>query len=297
MADDKLPVIALQAGTAAQGCSRRQLVRGAAFAACAPALGALVGCARRISPERDVNVAPPVDGQLVVSPSDVRELARAGGAVIAHNPCISTPVLIVNTGSGFLAMGARCPHANCEIAWVQEDRQAECPCHGSRFAGDGTVLSGPATTDLPTYPAALDASGAVVVNLFAGDKVFPPVKNGSVTIDLSDPKYRPLQSAGGAVVGHPDGSPSPIVVTRPTTDPAAPNGGFLVLFAVCPHLSCTVQPLAGRLHCPCHGSVFLLDGTVINPPAVDSLPPVPFTFQPGLSGPGTIIVEQLGVTC
>src|SRR5205823_3794593 len=206
MADDKLPVIALPTGMPGQGCSRRQLMRGAALAACAPAVGALVGCGR-IPPDRDVNVGAPVDGKLVLSTSDVRELARAGGAIVA--------------------MSALCPHANCEIAWVEKDRQAECPCHGSRFAGDGTVLSGPAVTDLQTYPAILDASGSVVVNLFAGDKVFPPVTNGSVVIDLAEPKYRTLQSPGGAVVGHPDGAPSPIVVTRPDP-PVTAQGGFLV---------------------------------------------------------------------
>ena len=297
MADDKLPVVPLQPDTAGPGCSRRQLVRGAALAACAPALGALVGCARRISPDRDVNVGPPVDGRLVVSTSDARELGQAGGAVVVHNPCIGTPVLVVNTGSGFLAMSALCPHANCQIAWVPEDRQAECPCHGSRFAGDGRVLNGPALVDLPAYPAAVDPSGAVVISLFAGDKIFPAVTNGSVVINLADPKYRVLQTPGGAVVGHPDGSPSPIVLTRPVSPPATAQGGIVVLSALCPHLACTVQPLSGQLHCPCHGSVFLLDGTVINGPAVDSLPALPFTFQASSSGPGTITVDQLGLTC
>src|SRR5437660_11921364 len=110
MPDEKLPLIALRdPGTPGQACSRRQLVRGAALAACAPALGALTGCARRVSPERSVTVAAPVDGKLVLSTNDVRELARAGGAVIARNPCIP-PVLIANTGAGILALGALCPH-------------------------------------------------------------------------------------------------------------------------------------------------------------------------------------------
>jgi Rieske Fe-S protein len=190
-------------------------------------------------------------------------------------------------------MNALCPHANCEIAWVPEDRQAECPCHGSRFAGDGTVLNGPATVDLPAYPATLNADGTVAINLFAGDKIFPPVSNGSVVIHLDDPKYRALQTPGGAIVGHPDGAPSPIVVTRPGP-PIASQGGFLVLSALCPHLNCTVQPLAGQLHCPCHGSAFLLDGTVINPPAVDPLQTLQFTFEPVSN---TITVDQLGFTC
>src|SRR5882757_4729621 len=210
MADDKLPLVPLQPDTTGLGFSRRQLVRGAALAACAPALGPLVGCARRISPNRDVNVGPPVDGRLVVSTTEARELGRAGGAVVVHTPCIANPVLVVNTGSGFLAMNALCPHANCEIAWVPEDRQAECPCHGSRFAGDGTVLNGPAVVDLPAYPATLNADGTVAINLFAGDKIFPPVSNGSIVIHLDDAKYRALQTPGGAIVGHPDGAPSPI---------------------------------------------------------------------------------------
>jgi cytochrome b6-f complex iron-sulfur subunit len=296
MADDKLPMVPLQPDTAGLGCSRRQLVRGAALAACVPALGALVGCARRISPNRDVNVGPPVDGRLVVSTTDARELGRAGGAVVVHSPCIVNPVLVVNTGSGFLAMNALCPHANCEIAWVPEDRQAECPCHGSRFAGDGTVLNGPAVVDLAAYPAALDASGAVVISLFTGDKIFPAVSNGSVVIDLADPKYAKLQTPGGAIVGHPEGAPFPIVLTRPGP-PTTAQGGIVVLSALCPHLACTVLPLSERLHCPCHGSVFLLDGTVLNGPAVDPLPQLPFTFRAGPPGPGTITVDQLGFTC
>lgn len=298
MANEKVSLAALQPATVERACSRRQLLGTAALAACAPAIGALAGCARRIAPDRVVNSANPVDGQLVLSTSDVRELARAGGAVVVHNPC-TNPVLVVNTGTGILAMGALCPHASCEIAWVEEDRQAECPCHGSRFAGDGTVLNGPAAIDLPTYPATIDASGTVVVNLFAGDKIFPAVTNGLVVIDLSDPKYKLLQTVGGAIVGHPDGSPFPIVLTRPATLPATAQGGLVVLSALCTHLTCSVQPLAGTevLHCPCHGSEFTLNGGVTHGPAVDPLSPLSFTFTPGASPATGIVTVQLGSVC
>jgi cytochrome b6-f complex iron-sulfur subunit len=297
MADDKLPVVPSQPETPGLGCSRRQLVRGAALAACAPALGALVGCARRISPDRVVNAATPLDGQLVLSTTDVRELARAGGAVVVHNSC-TNPVLVVNTGTGILAMDALCPHARCEIAWVEEDRQAECPCHGSRFAGDGTVLNGPATIDLPTYPATIDSAGTIVVSLLAGDKFFPAVSNGSVVIDLSDPKYKNLQTPGGAIVGHPNGSRIPIALTR-IAAPTGTDSGLVVLSALCTHLNCSVQPLVGAaaLHCPCHGSEFALDGKVTKSPAVDSLFPLPFTFQPGVSATTGIVTVELGPAC
>jgi Rieske Fe-S protein len=263
--------------------TRRQLVRRAVAAACAPALArGMAGCARRISPNRDVQGGTLVDGRIVLPAAQVPELDRPGGAVVLHTPCAPRPVLIANTGTGFVALQAICPHAGCELAWVGEDLQAECPCHGSRFAGDGTVLNPPARTDLQAYPASRDpTTGDVRLHLFAGDSVFPPVQNGKVVFALAS--YPALQQSGGAVLGHPEGMSGPLLVTRPdaTANPVA-------LSAVCTHQQCTVQPApagapgAFTLYCPCHGSAFDLAGKVTHAPANVDLGQLPLELAAGV---------------
>ena len=45
----------------------------------------------------------------------------------------------------------RCPHLGCALKWNPQEHSWDCPCHGSRFSADGTLLDGPATGDLGNY--------------------------------------------------------------------------------------------------------------------------------------------------
>ena len=42
----------------------------------------------------------------------------------------------------------RCTHVGCLLRWNGAERIWNCPCHGSRFDVDGSVLEGPATSPL-----------------------------------------------------------------------------------------------------------------------------------------------------
>ena len=41
----------------------------------------------------------------------------------------------------------RCPHMGCKLVWNPEERSWDCPCHGSRFAENGSLLDNPAGRD------------------------------------------------------------------------------------------------------------------------------------------------------
>ena len=147
--------------------SRRSMMKTAALVP----LAAKAGCIRRIPTNRSVKVPAAVDGDVAISLAQAPELSRAGGAIVVRPDRSPGGYLVANTGTGYLALRAECPHEGCEVAWVQEDRQVECPCHGSRFAGDGKLpaavrpLNIPSGAPLPAYRPGVRVATVTVISL------------------------------------------------------------------------------------------------------------------------------------
>jgi Rieske Fe-S protein len=57
-------------------------------------------------------------------------------------------VAIYHDATGLIIFDNTCTHMGCPTDWNKEDKTWDCPCHGSRFHWDGTVINGPATQRL-----------------------------------------------------------------------------------------------------------------------------------------------------
>ncbi len=136
------------------GISRRDFLDEIAAAALGVAgLGALVVTVRYLSP--NVLFEPPTSFR-VGTPD---EYPVNSVAYIADQQ-----VYIVRVPQGFFAASAICTHLGCITQWKQEQDLIACPCHGSKFRRDGTVVSGPAPRPLPHYAMRLMPDGYLLVD-------------------------------------------------------------------------------------------------------------------------------------
>ncbi|MGK9170183.1 FAD-dependent oxidoreductase [Inquilinus limosus] len=87
------------------------------------------------------------DSQSIVSSPD--EIAPGQGGVIMRG---EDKIAAWRDEAGTLSLlSATCTHKGCTVTWNNADRTWDCPCHGSIFAADGTVIHGPAKEPLPNF--------------------------------------------------------------------------------------------------------------------------------------------------
>lgn len=67
------------------------------------------------------------------------------GKVLRHE---GKSAAVYNDGETTHVLSPVCPHAGCYVQFNIAERTWDCPCHGSRFAATGRLMSGPAVSDL-----------------------------------------------------------------------------------------------------------------------------------------------------
>ena len=74
---------------------------------------------------------------------------------------LEIPAVVIHAEAGFSALSLSCPHLGCTVEQTADG--FACPCHGSTFTADGTVLTGPAETSLPPLQIEQNAEGHLIL--------------------------------------------------------------------------------------------------------------------------------------
>lgn len=97
--------------------------------------------------------------------------------------------IIINRGAGnvFFALNSECRHASCVVDAFDPDEQGlRCPCHQSLYGIDGSILQGPATRDLLTYPIQYDGGDLLTIQVPGLDFTLTP----SLAVDAAGRRFR-----------------------------------------------------------------------------------------------------------
>jgi Rieske Fe-S protein len=121
-------------------------------------LGAMLpGCAALA-----VSTVPVEDGALRIRLADHPDLSRPGGSARIRPQGGTDLVYVLALDDGtYAAVSPICTHQGCTVEVA--GRFLECPCHGSVYTHEGTVVQGPAEAPLTRFPIEHLEDGILVI--------------------------------------------------------------------------------------------------------------------------------------
>ena len=78
--------------------------------------------------------------------ADAQDIPPGEGAVVRRG--LAKHAVYHGEDGVFVERSAVCTHVGCIVHWNSFEKCWDCPCHGSQFLPDGTVINGPAITPL-----------------------------------------------------------------------------------------------------------------------------------------------------
>ena len=81
----------------------------------------------------------------------VKQLDQEGKILDKTNAAQAVLIFRNPEDNNLSALNPKCPHQSCTVDIKSEDKLLACPCHGSKFAFDGTVINGPAKKPLNKF--------------------------------------------------------------------------------------------------------------------------------------------------
>jgi len=147
MKSAKLPICGVE-------CSRRALLQGLGAAALVSIVPSCTQAGSDLPTGKSTSCTG-TDVCLDLADPANAALASPGGALLVDTTR-DTIMVIRMSQVDVVALSAICTHAGCSMNFNKQTQQLDCPCHGSVFGEDGSVIHGPASRPLAVYTASLD---------------------------------------------------------------------------------------------------------------------------------------------
>ena len=112
--------------------------------------------------------APPavVGGAIAIVVAQHPELVVGGVKIFTRVDGYPDPIAILRAcANEFIALNAKCTHMCCTVAYEPQAMGWLCPCHGSTYATDGTLMGGPSRFPLVRFATSFDGTTLIISSL------------------------------------------------------------------------------------------------------------------------------------
>jgi Rieske Fe-S protein len=125
------------------------MIRGAGLVLATGALAACTKQQEKPAATSDSSTSAPAAASSAPAAPAGNQIAKTSDVPVGSGVIVGDVVITQPVAGDFKGFSSRCTHRGCAVNKIA-DGTINCPCHGSKFNLDGTVVHGPATQPLET---------------------------------------------------------------------------------------------------------------------------------------------------